>query len=154
MGREEWVKALPILPTFGRRSFPHKEGRKRPGQRPCSPSLFMGWGQGPGDGGKGQPGRAELAPPLQIVRFSPLPATQSQEGEGLGVRGNRYPSPSDWSARVGVGAGASGMWIASSAMTVPSLAGLRCPVFRSVTVCTPYGRPSITISRPNVPAGA
>src|SRR5690606_31677775 len=124
-------------PSDLRSAFLPPQGGKEKA-RPATLLPFPLYGVGAGAGG-----RAELAPPLQIVWFSPLPATQSQEGEGLGVRGNRYPSPSDWSARVGVGAGASGMWIASSAMTVPSLAGLRCPVFRSVTVCTPYGRPSI-----------
>src|SRR5690606_5797136 len=47
------------------------------------------------------------------------------------------PAPSVCRAGVGEGATASGMCTASRAITAPSLAGLRRPVFRIVIVCTP-----------------
>src|SRR5690554_5747744 len=42
----------PILPTCGRHSFPHKEGRKKPRQRPTPlPSACVGLGAGGGGWG-------------------------------------------------------------------------------------------------------
>lgn len=91
--------------------------------------------------------------PLEHPEPFRLRSTRSRSAGGF-APDRAQPVPSDCSAGVGEGVIASGIWTASRAMTVPSLAGLLRPVFRSVTVCTPYGSPSIATSRPNVPADA